>query len=107
MTVASRVTLLCLMLVAAAPLTLARQTFATRGIVKRAARTELVLSRFQKRGDITIALSSSTHVEGEIKVGVTVSVRYRDEAGHHVATAVSVEPPKPQASKRASEINAN
>ncbi len=105
MTAAARVTLLCLMLMAAAPLTLARQTFATRGIVKSAAKTELVLSRFQKRGDITISLSSSTHVEGDIKVGATVSVRYRDEEGHHVATAVSVEKPRPQAPKP--EINAN
>ena len=95
MTAAARVTLLFMMLMAAAPLTLVRQTYATRGIVKTAAKTELVLSRFQKRGDITIELQPTTHIDGEIRIGATVSVRYREEAGHHVATAVSVEGKKP------------
>lgn len=91
MTAASRITLLAMMLMATAPITLARQTHATRGIVKAADATGLVLSRFQQRGDITIALSSATHVDGVIRVGATVSVRYRDEGGRHLATAVTVE----------------
>lgn len=95
MTAAARITLLFMMLLAAAPLTLARQTYATRGIVKTAAKTEMVISRFQKRGDITFMLEPTTHIDGEIKVGSTVSVRYREESGRHIATAVSVEPAKP------------
>jgi hypothetical protein len=94
MTSAARLTLLLMMLMAAAPLTFTRQTYATRGIVKTAAQSEMVLTRFQRRGEITITLEPATHIDGEIKVGATVSVRYREEAGHHVATAVSVEQKK-------------
>jgi hypothetical protein len=70
------------------------QTHATRGTVKSAATTEIVVVRPKNRGgEITIALSPATHVDGAIRVGATVSVRYHDDHGHHVATAVAVERP--------------
>ena len=66
-------------------------THATRGVVKTAAATTIVVTRAKNLGNITIVLSASTHIEGHIRVGSTVSVRYRDQHGHHLATAVSVE----------------
>jgi|KBSMisStaDraftv2_1062788.scaffolds.fasta_scaffold267172_2 hypothetical protein len=93
MSSAARLTLLLLVLFATAPLALAPQTHATRGIVKSASAAELVLSRFQNRGNITLALSRDTQIDGTIEVGATVSARYHDENGHHIANAVSVEHP--------------
>jgi hypothetical protein len=71
-------------------------THATRGTVKRAEAAEIVVTRPKSRGDITIAVSPSTHVDGTIRVGATVSVRYHDDHGHHVATAIAVEQPRPR-----------
>ena len=68
-------------------------TYATRGVVTSANEIEIIVSRMKHRGDITIELSPDTHVEGTIKIGVIVSVRYHDEHGRHVATAISVERP--------------
>ena len=76
-----------------APLAGGEQTHATRGVVKSATPTEIVVARPKNRGDITIALSEATHVDGTIRVGAIVSVRYQDEGRRHVATAVAVEPP--------------
>ena len=64
---------------------------ATRGVVKSIDPDTLVVSRPRNRGDITFRLSSSTQREGTIVVGVTVSVRYRDEGEVHVATAVALQ----------------
>ena len=64
---------------------------ATRGVVKSIDPATLVVSRPKNRGDITFALSSSTHREGTVVVGATVSVRYRDEGKVHVATAVALQ----------------
>src|SRR5262245_34090655 len=66
-------------------------THATRGTVKTADATEIVVARPKKLGDITIEVSPSTHVDGQIRVGATVSVRYHDDHGRHIATAVTVE----------------
>ena len=76
-----------------APLAPGEQTYATRGVVKKATPTEIVVSRPKNRGDITIALSETTHVDGRIRAGAVVSIRYHDDHGRHIATAVSVEPP--------------
>ena len=73
------------------------QTHATRGTVKSAVAARIVVTRPKHRGDITIELAPATHVDGEIRVGATVSVRYHDDHGRHVATAVAVEPPHPPA----------
>jgi hypothetical protein len=64
---------------------------ATRGVVKSINPATLVVSRPRNRGDITFTLSSSTHREGTIVVGATVSVRYRDEGKVHLATAVALQ----------------
>ena len=93
MSSAARLTLLLMVLYAAAPLALAPQTHATRGIVKTVAAAELVLTRFQHRGDIALALTSGTHIDGTLEVGTTVSARYHEEHGRYVADAVSVEHP--------------
>lgn len=74
-----------------APLVSSDETHATRGIVKSASPEEIVVARPKNRGDITIALSSATHVDGVIKVGVTVSVRYHEDHGRNIAKAVTVE----------------
>ena len=71
------------------------QTHATRGTVKSAVAATIVVRRPKHRGDITIELAPATHVDGVIRVGATVSVRYRDDHGRHVATAIVVEPPPP------------
>ena len=72
---------------------------ATRGTVRMVAATEIVVTRAKQRGDITIELAPATHVDGVIRVGATVSVRYHDDHGRHVATAIAVEPPQPSAGK--------
>ncbi len=90
----SRLVALLLALAAmSAPLGPGEQTYATRGVVKTATPAKIVVSRPKNRGDITIALSEATHVDGTIRVGVIVSIRYHDDHGRHIATAVSVEPP--------------
>jgi len=92
MTISARLAILLLAVATMSePLIGGDQTYATRGTVKSAAATEIVVSRLKNRGDINIALSPATHVDGHIRVGATVSVRYRDDHGRHVATAVSVE----------------
>ena len=61
---------------------------------KTATPTEIVVTRPKNRGNITIALSETTHVDGTIRAGAVVSIRYHDDRGRHIATAVSVEPPR-------------
>ena len=68
-------------------------TYATRGVVTAFSRTELVVSRPRNRGPITFTWSAATHVEGDLILGATVSVRYRDEGRRHLATAIAVEAP--------------
>jgi hypothetical protein len=74
-----------------APLVDGEPTHATRGVVKSAAPSEIVVARAKNRGDIRIELLPDTHVDGTIRVGVIVSVRYHEDHGRHVATAVAVE----------------
>lgn len=64
---------------------------ATRGVVKAMTSATMTVTRPQGRGDITLAVTPTTHREGVITVGATVAVRYRDEGSTHVATAVTVE----------------
>lgn len=74
-----------------APLPTPILTYATRGVVTALSRTELVVSRSRNRGLIRFTLSPATRVDGTVLVGATVSVRYRNEREHHVATAIAVE----------------
>jgi len=81
------------MMAVSVPLVVGDETHATRGIVKSATPDEIVVARPKRRGDIKFELLPATHVDGLIKVGVTVSVRYHEDHGRHVATAISVEHP--------------
>ena len=83
--------LLLTITVVSVPLLVRDQTYATRGVVKTAAPSEIVVARAKNRGEITIALMPETHVDGTIRVGAIVSVRYHEDHGKHVATAVAVE----------------
>lgn len=67
---------------------------ATRGIVRSSDTTTLVIDRFGHRGEMTFERRPSTTVDGTIAVGATVSVRYRDEGGKHVATAIAEQRPR-------------
>lgn len=76
-------------------------THSTRGTVKSMDDNTLVITRTSgNHADMTFTLNDSTHREGTIANGSTVSVRYRDDGKMHVATAVHAEPPKKQASKK-------
>ena len=66
---------------------------ATRGIVKAIDSTTMTISRPKNRGEITFKLGPEIHREGTIVIGATVAVRYRDEGGQHIATAVTVQRP--------------
>lgn len=76
-------------------------TRATRGVVKSVDAATLVITRTGKaHGEMTFALNPSTHREGAVAVGAPVSVRYRKEGKTYIATAIRVQPPKPQAAHR-------
>ena len=66
-------------------------THATKGVVKSIDENALVVSRPSNRGDITFKLSPTTHRDGTIVVGSTVSVRYHEAGKDHVATAVALQ----------------
>ena len=68
-------------------------THATRGIVRTIDANTMVIAR-GNRGIMTFRLTSSTHREGVIVVGSTVSVRYREDGKNHVATAIALQRPK-------------
>jgi hypothetical protein len=76
-----------------APITAPVVVYASRGVVTVVSKTELVIARPKHRGDLTLTLAASTRVDGALKVGATISVRYHDEGGHHIANAIAVEPP--------------
>ena len=69
-------------------------THATRGIVRTINANTIVIVRAGNRGIMTFSLTSSTHREGVIVVGSTVSVRYREDGKNHVATAIALQRPK-------------
>jgi Cu/Ag efflux protein CusF len=68
-------------------------THATRGIVRTIDASTMVITR-GNRGIMTFSLTSSTHREGVVVVGSTVSVRYREDGKNHVATAIALQRPK-------------
>jgi len=69
-------------------------THATRGVVTSVDATTLAIERFAHRGEMTFQRLPTTRVEGEIVVGATVSVRYREDGARHVATAIAVQRPR-------------
>jgi hypothetical protein len=73
----------------------AAPTHATRGVVKSVDASTLVITPTGKQhGEMTFALNSSTHREGNIAVGTPVSVGYHEDGKTNVATAVTVQPSK-------------
>jgi hypothetical protein len=76
----------------AKPATSAKSTMhATTGVVRSIDEDKLVIARSRKGQEMTFLLNPSTERSGEIKVGSTVGVRYRNESEQKVATAVTVE----------------
>ena len=74
----------------------------TSGVVKSITDTTMVVTRPDTRGgEIAFALNASTHRDGAIDVGAPVSIRYRDDAGAHVATAITAQHGKTQPAKTA------
>jgi len=65
-------------------------THSTTGTVKSVTATALVVAHSGKNsGDMTFVLDPSTHREGAIDVGSSVSVRYRESGQSNIATAVT------------------
>lgn len=76
---------------------------ATTGVVKSVDTTTLVITRTGKKpGEMTFALNPSTHREGSIEAGASVSIRYREEGKTNVATAITAQRPKQQAARTSS-----
>jgi hypothetical protein len=49
----------------------------------------LTITRSGKdKGDLMVMTNASTHKDGPIAVGSTVSVRYKEEGGQNIATAI-------------------
>lgn len=77
-------------------------THATRGVVKSIDDATLVITPSGKNhADMTFAMNASTERSGTIAAGTSVSVRYRDDAKMHVATAVRVDPANPKTAAHA------
>jgi len=69
-------------------------THSTTGTVRSVSANALVVARSGKnKGEMTFVLDPSTHREGAIDVGSSVSVRYREDGQSNVATAVTARPP--------------
>ena len=74
----------------AAAVASSRQTMhATKGVVRSMDSTTLVIRRSPSGRDMRFALNPSTQREGNVKVGSTVEVRYRNEGNRRVATVVA------------------
>lgn len=66
-------------------------THATSGVVKSVDASTLVITRKDKKAtEMTFTLNSATKTAGTVAVGESVSVRYREEGGSNIATAVRV-----------------
>ena len=73
---------------------------ATTGVVKSVDASSLVISRTGKKpGKMTFTVNPSTHREGTIEAGASVSIRYREEGKTNVATAITAQRPKQQATR--------
>ena len=74
-------------------------THAIRGVVKSVSTFYVVLNTGsgKKAREMTFMLGPSTERDGDITIGATVSVRYRQEGHTLVSTAVSAQPEKQHA----------
>ena len=75
-------------------------THATTGVVKSIDDSTLVIARSGKKGDMTFAVSPSTHREGSVAVGSQVSVRYNESGKTYTATAITAQAVKQQAAHK-------
>jgi hypothetical protein len=73
----------------------------TRGVVKSIDANTLVIERGKKKNkkDMTFALDTTTHRDGDINVGSTVAVHYKNDASKLMAT--DVQPVKAKAARKA------
>jgi hypothetical protein len=72
-------------------------THATTGVVKSMNDTALTITRSGKHGgEMTFDMNGSTQRDGSIQIGTPVSVRYKEEGTHHLATAVAAQHAKHQ-----------
>jgi hypothetical protein len=76
-------------------------THAVRGVVKSISTFYVVIitGSGKKAREMTFVLGPSTEKDGEITIGATVSVRYRQENHTLVSTAVSAQPEKQHAAQ--------
>jgi len=73
---------------------------ATKGVVKSVDASSLVITKAGgKAPETTFVLNSATQKSGDVSIGASVDVRYHTEGKSKVATAVSVQEPKPAAAK--------
>ena len=75
-------------------------THATRGVVKSVDANSLVIERGKGKNkkEMTFALDATTHRAGDVNVGSTVSVRYKNDASKLMA--LDVQPVKAKATVR-------
>ena len=72
----------------------AAATHSVQGVVKSVDASSLVITRSGKKGsEMSFKLAPSTHQEGSIAAGSTVSIRYRMDGSSMVATAVNAQSP--------------
>jgi hypothetical protein len=73
---------------------------ATTGVVKSIDDTTLVITKHGKKetNAMTFVIDPSTHKEGSIEVGSSVSVRYHADGKKLIASAIAIQQPKQSAS---------
>ena len=73
----------------------AAATHSVQGVVKSVDSSSLVITKSGKKGgEMSFKLEPSTHQEGSIAAGSTVSIRYHMDGSSMVATAVNAEASK-------------
>lgn len=65
-----------------------------QGVVKSMDASSLVLTEKSKK-DVTFVVDASTKKEGDVAVGSTVHVTYKDDASQHIATDIKAASAKP------------
>ena len=79
----------------AKPAATAKPTMHTaQGVVKSMDASSLVLTEKSKK-DVTFVVDASTKKEGDVAVGSTVHVTYKDDASQHIATDIKAASAKP------------
>ena len=79
---------------AAKPATAKPAVHTAQGVVKSMDASSLVLTEKSKK-DVTFVVDASTKKEGDVAVGSTVHVTYKDDASQHIATDIKAASAKP------------